>query len=230
MDKAEFDRFADEYYALHKDNVRISGETPDFFAEYKVQDTFDLSRNSAHTVNRILDFGAGVGNAIPYFEKFFPKTSLICVDISNRCLEVARRRFPKSSEFVCFNGISLPFPDDSFDLIFAACVFHHIPKNRHTALLREWYRVLVPQGMAVIFEHNPWNPLTTHAVKTCVFDQNAELISGPALRRNVVESGFEQPGLHFRLFVPGLLRSLRPLERWLRWCPVGAQYVVFATK
>ena len=34
MKKAEFDKFADEYYELHSANIRLSGESPDFFAEY----------------------------------------------------------------------------------------------------------------------------------------------------------------------------------------------------
>ena len=38
MDDAEFDRFADDYRSLHAANIRASGETPEFFAEYKVRD------------------------------------------------------------------------------------------------------------------------------------------------------------------------------------------------
>ena len=37
MDVAEFDRFAEEYLAAHKENLRISGEEPDYFARYKIE-------------------------------------------------------------------------------------------------------------------------------------------------------------------------------------------------
>ena len=38
MDVADFDQFADEYHNLHQENIRISGEKPDYFAEYKIYD------------------------------------------------------------------------------------------------------------------------------------------------------------------------------------------------
>ena len=38
MDEAEFDKFADEYRALHAANIRLSGEDPEYFAEYKIID------------------------------------------------------------------------------------------------------------------------------------------------------------------------------------------------
>jgi hypothetical protein len=36
MKKTEFDQFADEYELLHARNIRISGQQPKFFAQYKV--------------------------------------------------------------------------------------------------------------------------------------------------------------------------------------------------
>ena len=38
MDEVEFDKFADEYRAMHAANIRITGEDPEYFAEYKVVD------------------------------------------------------------------------------------------------------------------------------------------------------------------------------------------------
>ena len=38
MDVAEFDKFADEYHNLHQENIRITGENPEYFAEYKIRD------------------------------------------------------------------------------------------------------------------------------------------------------------------------------------------------
>jgi len=35
MDRAEFDKFADEYYALHAANIAMTGESPEYFADYK---------------------------------------------------------------------------------------------------------------------------------------------------------------------------------------------------
>ena len=232
MHKAEFDKFADEYNVLHQKNIRLSGESTEFFAEYKIRDIFELFSNRVHNKNpkKILDFGAGIGTSIPYFLRFFPDASLTCLDVSERSLEIGRTRFAGIANFQSFDGKCIPYADNTFDLVFAACVFHHISHSAHFGLLQEWLRVIKPGGTAIIFEHNPLNPLTVNAVNTCPFDENAELIRGALLRKEMQRAGFKSVGLRYRLFVPGALRALRPLERWLYWCPVGAQYFVHATK
>jgi SAM-dependent methyltransferase len=230
MNQAEFDTFAEEYFQLHRNNIRLSGELPDFFAEYKIHDISKLFANIPNSIIRIMDFGSGVGNSIPYFKKYFPSAALTCLDVSAKSMDVAKERFGAETDFMLFDGKKLPFPDDTFDLAFAACVFHHIPHEEHINLLAEWRRVLKPGGLAVVFEHNPLNPLTLHAVNTCPFDANAKLIYSHAMMRNLRTSGFLDVKNNYRLFFPGPLRVLRPLERWLNWCPLGAQYMTFAIK
>ena len=38
MDVAEFDKFAEEYLSAHAQNIKISGEQPDYFARYKIEE------------------------------------------------------------------------------------------------------------------------------------------------------------------------------------------------
>ena len=38
MDEVEFDKFADEYRDMHAANIKLSGEDPEYFAEYKIAD------------------------------------------------------------------------------------------------------------------------------------------------------------------------------------------------
>ena len=38
VEAAEFDKFADEYLAIHTENLKLSGETPDYFARYKIDE------------------------------------------------------------------------------------------------------------------------------------------------------------------------------------------------
>jgi SAM-dependent methyltransferase len=230
VDVSEFDKFAEEYQQLHSRNIRLSGESPEYFAEYKIKAIRDLMAERHSTIAAILDFGAGVGNSVPYFKRYFPAAALTCVDVSEQSLRIATTRFPDAADYRVFDGQVLPFPTATFDLVFAACVFHHIPHDLHGGLLREWWRVLKPGGTAVIFEHNPFNPLTRHAVNTCPFDENAVLITPGAMSRAMRGAGFQRAALSYRIFVPGALRLLRPLERWLVWCPLGAQYMAYASK
>src|SRR4051812_19427492 len=154
MKATEFDQFADEYEAIHARNIAVSGESPKFFAEYKVKDVADIAASElalepADTA--ILDFGAGVGNSVPFFRRHFPAARLTCLDVSSRSLAVAERRFANAAEYCRFDGSTIPFDEASFDIAFAACVFHHIDHSEHVQLLGELHRVLRPGGVAFIF-------------------------------------------------------------------------------
>jgi SAM-dependent methyltransferase len=233
MNESEFDKFADEYRAIHARNLRLSGEAPEYFAEYKIRDMAEaLTGNPVFEKPAldILDFGGGVGTSVPYLRKYFPAARLTCADISSKSLAVAAGRFPGLAKFVQFDGVTLPFEDGRFDVAFAACVFHHIDHGEHIHLFREIRRVLRPAGALFVFEHNPLNPLTVHAVRTCAFDENASLISGPTMRRRLQEAGLAGPRLRYRLFFPRILASLRRLEKCLSAVPLGAQYYVMAEK
>jgi ubiquinone/menaquinone biosynthesis C-methylase UbiE len=230
MDKAEFDQFADEYYALHKQNVAITGEAPEYFAEYKIREVARIAEQRSVKVTKVLDFGSGVGNSIPYFQRFFPAAELTCADVSQRSLELSQSRFPDSGKLVVIESDRLPVPDGAFDLTFSACVFHHIPEAEHVFWLRELGRVTAPGGMTVVFEHNPLNPLTVHAVNTCPFDANAKLIRAGELTQKLLDAGWTEPNIKYQLFFPRWLSSLRILEPQLEWLPLGAQYCAVARK
>lgn len=228
MERAEFDRCADEYEQQHAANIKFSGVNPAYFARYKVQDV--ALSPVAQSAARIMDFGAGIGGSVPYWREFFPRASLTCVDVSERSLVIARDRYPGAAEYRCFDGVTIPFGDRSFDVAFAACVFHHIDAAEHVALLRELRRILADGGSLFLFEHNPLNPLTRHAVDTCPFDANAVLIRARTMRERLRTAGFDSVALAYRIFFPGALSFLRPLEPYLKWLPLGAQYRLCARK
>ena len=224
MREAEFDKFADEYDALLRESVRASGEDPAYFAEYKVRDVARLVGADGARPLRILDFGSGSGGSVGYFRYHFPSAELVCLDVSRRSLAHAL------GAFVCFDGETIPFADGGFDVVFTACVFHHIPADRHVTLLREIRRVLRPGGALVLFEHNPLNPLTRRAVDSCVFDRDAVLIGAAEMAARVCAGGFDHAAVAYRVFFPRFLGAFRPLERFLARVPLGAQYRLHATK
>lgn len=224
MSQAEFDAYVDEYDAQHAQSVKLSGEDPEFFAEYKAKEAVRVAAAAGLGPQRIMDFGAGRGNCIAHLQREFPEAALTALDVSSRSLTHCAARAIRPLETVCYDGQTLPFDDGSFDLIFTACVFHHIPEADHIRLLAEIRRTLSPKGRFVLFEHNPWNPLTRHAVATCPFDVNAVLISAPEMRRRFRAAGFSDIDLKWTLFFPAFAAPLRPLEDGLGWLPLGAQY------
>lgn len=225
---AEFDRYAELYEEQHRANVAITGEGPDYFARYKIEALTALVDPAA--VRRILDFGSGIGNSIPHFRALFPKAELTCADVSERSLDQAARRHPGPERRLLVRGDRIPAEDGSFDLVFSACVFHHIPHDQHVGWLAELHRVTAPGGLAAVFEHNPWNPLTLRAVNTCPFDENAVLLSAVQLKRRFRQAGWTAPASRFHLFFPRMLAGLRPMEPWLAAVPLGGQYAVHACR
>lgn len=233
MEQAEFDKFADEYTALHARNIAISGEAPDFFADYKMKDLaaeFGRHAGAGSAAPAVLDFGAGIGTSVPFLRKYLPAARLTCLDVSERSLAIGAGRFGDQAEFVPFDGRSLPFADAGFDIAYAACVFHHIDHGEHVGLLKELRRVLRPGGLCFVFEHNPYNPLTVKTVNECPFDENAHLIAAGAMRRRLFAAGFTQVRVRYRIFFPHALRALRPLEAHMTWLPLGAQYYTLAVR
>lgn len=229
MDEAEFDKFADEYRALHAASIRLSGEKPEYFAEYKIVDVAaELERDNI-VARRALDFGAGVGYSVPFFARHLPAARVTCLDVSRKSLQVGAARHGSAAEFEHFDGRTVPHADGTFDVALASCVFHHIPQVEHVALLAEIRRVLQPHGRLFVFEHNPLNPLTRHAVNSCEFDERAVLIHAPAMRKRVLAAGFRDAEVSYRIFFPHALRRLRPLEAKLTRLPLGAQYYVKAS-
>ena len=179
---------------------------------------------------RALDFGAGVGYSVPFFARHLPAARVTCLDVSRKSLDVGAAQHGSAAEFAHFDGRTIPYEDGTFDVALASCVFHHIPHDEHVALLAEIRRVLDPRGRLFVFEHNPLNPLTRHAVNTCEFDEHAQLVLAPTMRRRVRDAGFATADVRYRIFFPHALRRLRPLEASMTWLPLGAQYYVVARK
>jgi len=233
MQEAEFDKFADEYYAQHLASIGASGEGPEYFARYKIQDLAWEQATQACPATAppaILDFGTGVGGSVPHLKAQFPQSPLTCVDVSKRSLELAASRFPGQADFRLFDGRKLPLETASCDIVFAACVFHHIPHDAHVGLLSEWRRVLRPGGIAMVYEHNPYNFMTRRVVNSCAFDANARLITARQMLEQFSQAGLADPVVRYRVFFPRMLRALRRWERRLAAVPLGAQYYVVATR
>jgi len=227
LNNSEFDRHAERYRELHERNISISGEEPIYFANYKMRDFTSLVNEMGLPSNgRYLDFGGGIGASIGPFREHMPQAKLVSADISAESLAMSKRIYGDAVEHVWMPDGTLPFATAEFDGAFACCVFHHVPHEQHLNLLRELRRVIKPGGLLMIYEHNPYNPLTVRSVRTCPFDENAVLLNASQLQRTSVAAGLRTYKCDYRVFFPAALAKLRPLENWLRWFPLGAQYFV----
>lgn len=227
MTEAEFDRHAADYRQQHRDNIAVSGEAPEYFSDYKMRDFASLIVDTQLPLDgRYLDFGSGIGTSAVPFKKYMSLAHLTCADVSSESLRISEETNGEAVEHVWMPESKLPSGLAPFDGAFACCVFHHIPPSQHLSVLKDLKHVLKTGGLLMVYEHNPFNPLTVRAVRTCPFDENAILLSAQQLARVAEEAGFREIRVDYRVFFPGSLAWLRPLENRLRWLPLGAQYFV----
>ncbi len=97
----------------------------------------------------VLEAGCGIGtDGVRFAAAGAAYTGL---DRSPTALNLARRRFALDGlggEFVAGSVTHLPFPDQTFDLVFSHGVIHHVADTG--AALREFSRVLAPGGTALV--------------------------------------------------------------------------------
>lgn len=228
QEEMDFDQFADNYRSIHTENIKgISGVDSDYFSEYKILEVRDLLENKT-----ILDLGCGDGNSAKYIEKNCKEYNYHGIDLSEKSIINAQKKNFKNCVFLSYDGENIPYSEAYFDVIFISCVFHHIDASKHLNLLRECNRVLRKGGKLIIFEHNPWNPLTLKTVHDCPFDEGVVLINNMRMKRNIKKAGFQKVFSNFTIFMPrkSFFLKLLEIEKYLRKIPVGGQYYCVAEK
>ena len=217
---AEFDSVADNYQELVTESVRISGESSDYFSAYKAH---YLGRILVRvSIKRILDYGCGVGSLAKHLRTQFPLASIDGFDPSRESIKKVNDSLRQHGSFAS----SLQDLGCDYDLIVIANVLHHVKVKERQAVFEQVFSRLASGGRLVVFEHNPFNPLTRWAVSHCAFDSDAILLRSIEASERFRMAGFKGVRRDFVVFFPRWLALLRPLEPLLHWCPGGAQYAV----
>lgn len=107
----------------------------------------------AHSGRRVLEVGCGAGVDLARFAK--GGADVVGVDLASSAIDLARANFAQqglSGEFRVADGEALPFPGDSFDLVYAHGVVQYTTNPQR--LVDECRRVLKPGGEAVFQVYN----------------------------------------------------------------------------
>jgi ubiquinone/menaquinone biosynthesis C-methylase UbiE len=158
---------------------------------------------------------------------------IIGIDSSEQCIKEAslKTRGFKNIEFVSTSEMNLKNWGLKADLVILANVLHHVPNNERTAFVDMLAKFLLKsQGEVVVFEHNPLNFVTRLVVRFCPFDKGVQLLSRKSTRILFQNQHFQLLKQPFIVFFPKFLSFLRPLEKQLGWCPLGAQYLLYAKR
>ncbi len=136
---------------------------------------------------KILD--AGCGGGYPFTKLLSENFDVLGVDISEKQIELARKIAPKAN-FQCLDMTQLSFPDEYFNGIFSYYAIIHIPREEHFDLLVNFYRMLKPNGVALLTFHSKDDPGSYY---DDFFDTNM-FWSGFAAEKNIQmtkKAGFE---------------------------------------
>ncbi|PIZ94429.1 MAG: hypothetical protein COX81_03640 [Candidatus Magasanikbacteria bacterium CG_4_10_14_0_2_um_filter_37_12] len=124
----------------------------------------------------VLDIGCGTGRLYHLLDKF-QDIDYIGLDQSEGQIEMAKKDFP-NTKYVLAEMTKLPFPDNSFDIIFCIATLHHLPdEGTRLNALSEMHRVLKPGGYVLLTNWNLFSDSVGKIVKKGKFKQNdAEFI------------------------------------------------------
>lgn len=118
---------------------------------------FDFARFDDARGKDVLEIGVGMGADHFEWAKSSPR-SLAGIDLTPRAIELTRARLDAhglTSTLECGDAEHLPFPDDSFDLVYSWGVLHHSPDTPRA--VDEIYRVLRPGGIARVMIYHRWS-------------------------------------------------------------------------
>ncbi len=225
-----FDEYSEDYAESVERAIAMGGAKHEFYLRAKIDALLacepQLSCYGAQI--RCLDFGCGTGLFQSQLEIVFPQ--VFGLDPSFGSLSKVARNF--RGHVVQASGQNIPFSDETFDIVVVCCVLHHVPLEIRSIVVSECRRVLKRGGRIIVFEHNPWNPLTRLAVSRCEFDRDAVLLTAENCRKILSGQNFHAFKTRYFLFHPFRLPHIimRLQNRLMHGVPFGAQYLCIATR
>lgn len=143
----EFDRAAEKFDDNEPSVYNMCRKDyPDIFAEAVREPFTDL-----------LDAGCGTGAMLGLFKKDCPKKHYTGIDLSEKMIETAKKKQLEGVQFFVGDCESLPFDEDSFDVVTCSMSFHHYPNpEKFFVSLRH---VLRPGGRLILRDMASKNPL-----------------------------------------------------------------------
>ncbi len=161
MMKAVIDRVRD-YWNVHIHDLEISKNppgSPGFFAdldEYhfdKLHHLLRLVDFNAYRGKRVLEVGCGAGVDLVRFAR--GGAEVAGIDLAESAIALARRNFEiqgLKADLRVANGEAIPFPDDSFEFVYAHGVVQYTANDQQ--LVDECRRVLKPGGEVLFQVYN----------------------------------------------------------------------------
>lgn len=108
--------------------------------------------------DKLLDMASGPIQYPEYLSFSEGFTKRVCVDLSDRALNIARSRLGDRGEYLQGDFLELDIPRDSFDAAVSLHTIYHIDSARQAAAVRKLIDVTKPGAPIVIVYSNPRYP------------------------------------------------------------------------
>ena len=104
--------------------------------------------------SRILDVACGTGRTLRMLRSAFPTVKLFGTDLSPAYLRKANQLLSELPgelpQLLQANAETLPYADDTFDIVTSVFLFHELPGEARQNVINEMARVAKPEGLLVI--------------------------------------------------------------------------------
>ncbi|WP_119392768.1 methyltransferase domain-containing protein [Taklimakanibacter lacteus] len=110
-------------------------------------------RHKDQRLMALLDVACGTGRFLRFAREAFPRLAATGIDLSEAYIEEACQHVqPYKVEFRYGAAETLPFADQSFDIVTSIYLFHEVPPAIRRAIAVEFARVLKPGGLLVFMD------------------------------------------------------------------------------
>lgn len=165
---------------------------------------------------KVLDVGCGTGGVtIPAKQRVGKTGEASGIDPAPEMIALARQKAIRAGLEIDFRlGVieSLPFPDETFDVVTSSLMMHHLPEHVQVKGLAEIRRVLKPGGRILIADmKRPSNSFIKRFFTLLVQHGHAMQFGIEDLPGLLKEAGFEEiKQLEDRFLTIGFVRATKP--------------------
>ena len=132
-------------YGYHAPEFDLNLLEEDNIERYPIQLYHFVTGHTDIKDKNVLEVGSGRGGGASYIARYLSPSSITGVDISNEAVALCSELYDiPNLNFICADSESLPFPDNSFDILVnveSSHCYGDVPK-----FLKESYRVLKKDG------------------------------------------------------------------------------------
>lgn len=138
-------------------DAKMSEDLRPVASAYVTETRKRVLRHLPKTGDRLMDMASGPIQYPEYLEFSKGFNTRVCVDLSQRALDMARVKIGDHGEYLCGDFLDLKIPSNSVDAVVSLHTVYHIHSSLQPMAVRKMLDVVKPEGNVVIVYSNPNN-------------------------------------------------------------------------